>query len=401
MKKYYKLSKIFYMDGKFEEEYHNRFNSYSTYKTNLKIKSINNGNFEKEETSLFLFASKELMNLNIKIMENSREIEVLRNYLPESAYQSFLYKLLINELQSTNEIETVRSTKKEIVEAIKNTNVNNKRFVGLVKSYMMMDSLKDINEVKDFRKIYDELVSSEVEKENKLDGELFRKEVVNIDSSGKVIHKGASSEDIIVTMLSDLVEFYKYNDMPYIYKIMVFHYFFEYIHPFYDGNGRVGRYLVCKQLSSMLDPLSALTFSYSINRNKSKYYKAFTETSHPLNRGEVTFFVEDMLSFIVDGQESIVEYLEGSISKMNKAATVIVETFDVEIEKRIFISLVEDYLFSPQDGLLSVSDLANRTESSMRTVKKYIELHNDKLEKIKSRPLIYKLKEDFANSLFI
>ena len=65
-----------------------------------------------------------------------------------------------------------------------------------------------------------------------------------------------------------MFEFLKYDEAPEVFKIMASHFIFEYLHPFYDGNGRVGRYILAKLLSNNLDPFTALTFSYTVNNNK-------------------------------------------------------------------------------------------------------------------------------------
>lgn len=57
-----------------------------------------------------------------------------------------------------------------------------------------------------------------------------------------------------------LISFIKHYEAPAIYKILASHYMFEYIHPFYDGNGRVGRYILAKLLNDNLDSFLTLTF---------------------------------------------------------------------------------------------------------------------------------------------
>lgn len=70
-----------------------------------------------------------------------------------------------------NEIENIKSTKKEIAEVLNNTSKKDKRFTGLVTQYLMMKFGElDLNSVADFRKIYDEIVSDEIKKDEHPDG---------------------------------------------------------------------------------------------------------------------------------------------------------------------------------------------------------------------------------------
>ena len=402
MSSYEQLKKLFHKGNiNIEQEYSARFNSYATYRTDIYLKAISKGVFSKEENQLFLFNSKSLMKLNEQIIENSKKIQILQSKLPSIALEKFTNKLLINELQSTNEIESVTSTKRELGEAINNINneVQYKRFLGLVKLYKKINREFKLEKLEDIRTIYDELLLGEIVEENNLDGELFRKNEVNIDSSGKIIHKGVSPEEKIKELLAQIINFINVTSMPDIYKYMVFHYVFEYIHPFYDGNGRVGRYLVCNYLAKKLDFMSAITFSYSINRNKSKYYKSFEDTSHPLNKGELTFFVENMLSFIVDGQNSILSYLEENISILKKLLKNIEENLTQEKEQNIFFLLAQSYLFSAKDNQITILEISEVLKYDRKTIVNYILKNEDKVEKIKSKPAIYALKDSYVYSI--
>ena len=87
-----------------------------------------------------------------------------------------------------------------------------------------------------------------------------------------------------------------------VFKAIITHFMFENTHPFNDGNGRFGRYLLASDLAQSLDELTGLSISTEISKNVRKYYKAFRETSRPSNRAEATLFVQDMLAIIIAAQ---------------------------------------------------------------------------------------------------
>lgn len=82
---------------------------------------------------------------------------------------------------------------------------------------------------------------------------------------------------------------------------------FEYAHPFYDGNGRTGRYLLALFLTKPLSVLSALSLSRSIAESKTAYYRAFRDSKTKLNHGELTAFVITILDYLSKSQDRIIE----------------------------------------------------------------------------------------------
>ena len=269
---------------------------------------------------------------------------------------------------------------------------------GLVKLYYFIEQESEITKVEDIRIIYDELVSSEISKEDRLDGELFRKGSVSFDSGGKEIHRGVMSESKIISMLGQMISFIRNDDMPYLYKLMLSHYIFEYIHPFYDGKGRTGRYIVCKFLSKKLDAYSAVTFSTIINKHKSKYYKAFTETSHPLNKAEATFFVQAMLEMIVEGQEQVISILENDIDRINKISANLDELVEKEFDRSVLYIMAQSAVFQNKSNRISVNELAKYHDCGRR-IMKTLDRFKDQLEVVKKRPTIYTLNDEYLDKL--
>ena len=142
MKSYKTLRSISYNDlDEYENTIKKRKESDSCLFTGLYIQS-----FEPkmqvllpEEQELFFLVLPETSLLKDKLNENSREIDKLMNNLSEITKDNIFYHLLIDEIQASNDIEGVISTRKEIREAISmilEKSKENKRFKSLVYQYM-------------------------------------------------------------------------------------------------------------------------------------------------------------------------------------------------------------------------------------------------------------------------
>ena len=129
--------------------------------------------------------------------------------MPGKAIQSYRESNLIDEIVITNEIEGVRSTRREIGDVLERLEENDKRgrFHGLVQKYQMLSREEDIAicTCADVRSIYDDLVLDEVARDNPdhvPDGTLFRKGPVSVcDATGIPIHKGMEPESKITLCL--------------------------------------------------------------------------------------------------------------------------------------------------------------------------------------------------------
>lgn len=402
---YRTLKSIFHEhnESKMKEEYIKRFNSFASFNTNITIIPMENGKKVNDlEYPLFFMVTKNLSKKQELISINSRKIDRALNSLPYAAREQYFNDLLIDELQSTNEIENVFSTKQEIAHALNNQASEFLKFRGLVDQYKEIELNKKIkvDNVRDIRVIYDKLVSNEINEQDKLDGELFRKNFVGVHdgSTNKYIHVGLQPETKIVEYIGEMLTFLKYFDAPQPFKIMASHYLFEYIHPFYDGNGRVGRFIIAKLLSDYYDNYTALTFSYVINRNKSKYYKAFMTASNHLNCGDLTEFIDAMLELLIAGQERILDELIPKMDATEKLTLYLTRHYK-QIDYEFLYLLSMDKLFGNKRNRLTLIDLENILGVGRVKINNTIKKYNNYLVKIKSRPAIYEISDEFLNMI--
>nr|WP_246439644.1 Fic family protein [Bacillus benzoevorans] len=326
--------------------------------------------------------------------------------MPAIAVKPYLDKLLINELQSTNEIEGVRSTKKELSEIVSLVNENksskNKRFIGLVKTYKYINKIEPFVRVEDFRKLYDAVVADEVAANKQPDGEIFRKDIATITDGSKTTHVGIYPESTIKDYLNNLLFFLNTSNMPDLYKYMLAHYYYEYIHPFYDGNGRTGRLFVCSYVAKKLDEFTAISLSYTINQDKQKYYKALEELSDPHNKGEATFYCQAMLEILKSGQESLIDDLGLSLAKLQKIDHHLQKLDWANDDVRGLLgSLLAINIFVGSEHPLTNGEIQDGLQLSRHKVDKFLSELEAKgiVKKTKNRPVTYILEEDYIEQV--
>ena len=416
LNKYENLIKLYYKKKNIEDEYIKRIENPSTFITDLKINPMKRENkiFEKEY-NLFYVNLLEHTLLQEKIMENSKKINSLSNpnEFPPIAIKEIVNKILSNELYKTNKIEGIESSKSQIYSSLKENGKSNKKankLEGIIKKYkdIMEKNFKDtehIDSLSSFRKIYDEMFEDFEKSGNyKLDGKYFRKDTVKIiNSVGKTIHIGINGEEAIEKNMEDLIQFMNRKDIPFLVKASISHFFFEYIHPFYDGNGRFGRYLLSLYLARKLDILTAFSVSYSISKNLDDYYKSFVEVEDVNNYGEITFFIENILKTIKSGQEMIIELLSDSIMKFNHSMEILKEiTKKLSEKENIMLQIyLQNYLFNDFEEITNVELSYIIGDLTQQTINKYTQELEKKgyLIKIKQRPLTYTLSNKITDKI--
>lgn len=208
-------------------------------------------------------------------------------------------------LRRTNRINTIYSSL-----AIEQNTLSIDQVTAVIAGKRVIAPPKDIAEVKNAYEIYDHLdelnpysidsllfAHSIMMRDLVSESGVFRAKPVGVvDSKGNVLHFGTLPK-YVPELTMQLLQWTENSELPILIKSCVFHYEFEVIHPFADGNGRIGR-LWHTLLLSKWNPIFAwIPVESIIHDRQDEYYQAINESN---DKGDSTVFIEFMLSAIKD-----------------------------------------------------------------------------------------------------
>ena len=171
---------------------------------------------------------------------------------------------------------------------------------------------------------------------------------VNVAVGGKDgISHIAPKPSMVPKLMEQLFEWLERSDEHPLIKSSIFHYEFEFIHPFSDENGRIGRLWQSLILYSWKKEFISIPTESIVRDNQSRYYQAIEESS---KKGESTPFIEFMLEIIFEAIKSSVK--SSVVSSVNT-------------EDRI-ISLLK------QNPAFTIKELSNILNLTTRAIEKQI-----------------------------
>ncbi|EAC8463415.1 Fic family protein [Listeria innocua] len=380
-----------------------RIEGYGAIRLDFEIKTYG----YTEKFKLFFYNHPRMMKNAEKIMSNSEEIKKIARVLPGIAKEAYQINTLVEEMQGTNEIEGVRSSKAEMREGLRkiiDDNAEPLRHKSLIKSYLRLQQkkIKLLSTPEDVREIYDFLVLDEIKADDLPDGELFRLEPSELTRSntGKIVHKNTMSEDVLKKELQKLIDFLNNYELSALHKIAIGHFLFGYLHPFYDGNGRTGRYISSIYLRNLLNPITALSLSKACKDNLKIYLDSFANTNNFKSSGDLTYFIDSFFEIINLEQEAILadlkekrEYLK-NIGQSLKNNTM----FDEKEESVLFI-LFQEYIYGQFSEGVSKKDIlkyASKISSNYRFNKVKESLcEKGAIKVIKKNPIVITINPNF------
>jgi Fic family protein len=255
-------------------------------------------------------------------------------------------------LRKQNQIKTIHSSlsiegntlTEEQITAI----IENKRVIGPEKDiievlnalevYKRINNFNPYNE-RDFLKAHRLLLQKLIERPGK-----YRNRSVGIIKASKVEHIAPPFENVPFLM-KNLFEYLKAPSEISLIKSCVFHYEMGFIHPFVDGNGRMGRLWQTLILMKDYPVFEFLPFETLISKNQKDYYKALSASD---KTGKSTKFIEYMLKII---DKSLNELLNNSVKRLS-----------VDNRIQIFLEHI-DKTFSRKDYMYYFKEISSATAS--------------------------------------
>jgi Fic family protein len=230
-----------------------------------------------------------------------------------------------------------------------------------IKAYDMLNELNAFS-INDFLKAHKILMQGLVENPGK-----FRISQVGI-VKGKEVKHLAPGYEMVPSLMRDLFTYIRTDKDLGIIKSCVFHYEMEFIHPFVDGNGRMGRYWQTRLLMNVNPIFEYVPIEETIKDHQEEYYEVLTNAD---NTGKSTIFVEFLLNAINESLRKTIDETKVPNIDFRKrtelALSILTEWFDrkdyIKVNKGISTATASrDIKQLLEDGIIEASGSGRMTK---------------------------------------
>lgn len=269
-------------------------------------------------------------------------------------------------LRKENRIKTIHSSL-----AIENNSLSLEQITAIIDGKHVLGNPNEIKEVKNSIQAYDLLLTLNPYQEQDLlkahrlmmrdlvekNGE-YRAGNVGIFNGAEMIHL-APPANRVSRLMFDLFNWLKTSDVHPLIKSCVFHYEFEFIHPFQDGNGRLGRLWQTVILKEWKEVFAWLPVEILVKENQEEYYKILGASD---KAADSTDFIEFMLTLILSTIEKIIQTEKKVTAKV---------TVKVTANQKKIIDAIKANPYVTQDELADIVGIARKNIiSNMKKLQK-------------------------------
>jgi Fic family protein len=278
---------------------------------------------------------------------------------------SLCNELLHPRLRKENRIKTIQSSL-----AIENNTLTLEQVTAILDGKRVLGSPQEIQEVKNAFETYELLLNFNpfsgkdmllahqiLMKELVKDNGKFRNKSVGISDGNRIIHV-APPFDRVPFLVNDLLEWFETSQLHPLIKSFVFHYEFEFIHPFSDGNGRMGRLWQTLILAKWNTIFAWLPVETIVKENQTEYYQSLQLAD---NLGDCATFIEFMLQSILQAVNELKKDQNVGVNVVVNEKTILdlitlkpaITAKEIALQLKMSIRQTERYLASLKDkGLI-------------------------------------------------
>lgn len=226
------------------------------------------------------------------------------------------------KLRKQNRIKTIHNSLK-----IEGNSLTEEQITALLEKKRVIGPKKDITEVLNTIEVYESLNIYNYHSEKDflkahkilmqnliIDNGKYRRQGVGIVKGSKVEHIAPPYENVPYLM-KNLFKYLKNENELNLIKSCVFHYEMEFIHPFLDGNGRMGRLWQTLILKDEYPIFEFIPLETLISKSQKKYYKALSDSD---NQGKSTIFIEYMLNIIDNSLEQTLNFGNRKLTQIDR-----------------------------------------------------------------------------------
>lgn len=250
--------------------------------------------------------TNKMLELVSTIMENLGKISTLTNL---DKFPRLRKVGRLKSIHSSLAIENNTLSLEQVTEVINGKRVlaPEEDIIAVKNAYKTYDLINIIDpyNVKDLLKAH-KLMMQDLVEEN---GQFRTNNVGVFDNAGLIIHM-APPPNMVKELVENLFDFIKNSDVHMLIKSSVFHYEFEFIHPFRDGNGRMGRLWQTALLAAWKPIFKWIPIETIIKDNQEDYYRAIAKSTQEAKSNEFIIFMLEIIEkaihiFSTDAQNHI------------------------------------------------------------------------------------------------
>ncbi|MBK0383768.1 Fic family protein [Pedobacter sp. SD-b] len=292
--------------------------------------------------------------------------EVKANYLSKTSPQ----------LRKQNKIKTIHSSL-----SLEGNTLSQEQISAIIDDQFVLAPKKDILEVKNAIEVYDQInkfksVSSksflrahQILMKGLIDNAgNYRNKSVGISKGEQITHIAPPHQNVPYLM-KDLFNYLKSEDELTLIKSCVFHYEMEFIHPFLDGNGRMGRLWQTLILMEEFPVFEFLSFETLIYKNQDDYYKSLSLSDR---EGNSTLFISFMLDIIDQSLKELLSYKNRTLNDLQRISYFL-DLGNKEFSRKDYMNVFKDISTATASrDLLKAIGLKKIRKIGSRNLSKYL-----------------------------